>query len=165
MAQVSPRLGRLLGRGQGASGRGRLGVLPGEIRRESPDLLATHSELRWSARTILVQRSQDQAASGGRGLGADVHRADGATYTAERVSSHSLLWSACHVQGQEGEGGAHSADGGPRSVDQGDLSHRGAEDLSRSCAGQYGARSVALCALRRGGDALAGVASALWCRL
>src|SRR6266446_3384295 len=43
----------------------------------------------------------------------------GATYAAERFSPHSLLWSACHVQGQEGEGGAHLVDGGAGSVDQG----------------------------------------------
>jgi hypothetical protein len=48
------------------------------------------------------------------------------------------LWSPCHVQGQEGEGGAHSVDGGAGSVDQGDVSYRGAEDLPRSRAGQYG---------------------------
>src|SRR5215831_2474073 len=63
----------------------------------------------------------------------------GATYSAKRVPSYSLLWAACYVQGQEGEGGAHRTDGGAGAVDQGDLSHRGAEDLSRSRAGQYGA--------------------------
>src|SRR2546427_7865853 len=52
------------------------------------------------------------------------------TYSAQRVSPHSLLWAACHVQGQEGQGSAHSADGGAGAVDQGDLSHRGTEDLS-----------------------------------
>jgi hypothetical protein len=60
----------------------------------------------------------------------DVYRADGATYSAERVSPHPLLRTPCHVQGQEGEGGAHSVDGGAGAVDQGDLSHRSTEDLS-----------------------------------
>src|SRR5207244_3740069 len=110
VAQVSPWSGSLLGRGQGPGWWRGVGVLPREIRRESPDLLATHAELRWSAGALLVQRSQDQATAGGRGLGADVHRSDGTTYSAERVSPHSLLWAACHVQGQEGEGGAHSVD-------------------------------------------------------
>ena len=139
VAQVSPRPGRLLGRGQGPGGWRGVGVLLGEIRRQSPDLPAAHPELRRAAGAVLVQRSQDQATAGGRGLGADVHRSDGATYSAERVSSHSLLWAACHVQGQEGEGGAHRVDGGAGSADQGDVSHRGAEDLSRARAGQYGA--------------------------
>src|SRR6266446_2725495 len=61
----------------------------------------------------------------------------GATYSAERVSPHSLLWAACHMQGQEGEGSAHSVDGSARSVDSGDVSHCGAEDLPRSRACQY----------------------------
>ena len=72
---------------------------------------------------------QDQATAGGRGLGADVHWADGATYSAERVPSHPLLWAACHVQSQEGEGGAHRVDGGAGSVNQGDVSYHGAANL------------------------------------
>jgi len=40
---------------------------------------------------------------------------------------HPLLWSPCHVQGQEGEGGTHRVDGGAGSVDQGDVSYPGAE--------------------------------------
>src|SRR5215471_8115459 len=66
----------------------------------------------------------------GEGPGGDVYRADGATYSTKGVSPHAVLWAACHVQGQEGQGRAHSADGGAGAVDQGDLSHRGAEDLS-----------------------------------
>src|SRR5882672_7095333 len=54
VAQVCPGLGGVLGGGEGASWRGRLGVLPGEIRGESPDLLATHPELRWAASAVLV---------------------------------------------------------------------------------------------------------------
>jgi len=95
----------------------------------SPDLPAAHPELRRAAGAVRVQRSQDQATAGGRGLGADLHRADGTTYSAERVPSYSLLWAACHVQSQEGEGVAHRVDGGTGSADQGNVSHRGAEDL------------------------------------
>src|SRR4029434_2376695 len=84
-----------------------------------------------------VQRSQDQATAGGRGLGADVHRADGPTYSAERVPSYSLLWAACHVQSQEGEGVTHRVDGGAGSADQGDVSYRGAEDLPCATGGQF----------------------------
>src|SRR5262249_7753835 len=94
---------------------------PGEIRRQSPDLPAAYPELRRAAGAVLVQRSQDQATAGGRGLGADLHRSDGPTYSTERVPSHALLWAACDVQSQEGEGVAHHVDGGTGSADQGDV--------------------------------------------
>src|SRR5262249_58764066 len=96
VAQVSPRPSRLLGRGQGSGGWRGVGILLGEIRRQSPDFPAAPAELRRAAGAVLVQRSQDQATAGGRGLGADLHRADGPTYSAERVLPHSLLWAACH---------------------------------------------------------------------
>src|SRR4029434_9056289 len=137
VAQVSARPGRLLGRGQGPGGWRGVGVLLGEIRRQSPDLPAAHPELRRAASAVLVQRSQDQATAGGRGLGADLHRSDGKTYSAERVPSYSLLWAACHGQSQEGEGGAHRVDGGTGSADQGDVSYRGAEDLPCATGGQF----------------------------
>src|SRR4029453_10568165 len=138
VAQVSPRPGCLLGRGQGPGGGRGVGILLGEVRRQAPDLPAAHPELRRAASAVLVQRSQDQATAGGRGLGADVHRPDGTTYSAERVPSYSLLWAACDVQSQEGEGVTHRVDGGAGSADQGDVSYRGAEDLPGSRAGQYG---------------------------
>src|SRR5262249_55931552 len=95
-------LGGCFGRGQvPAWGRG-VGVLLGKIRRQPSDLPAAHPALRRAAGAVLVQRSQDQATAGGRGLSTDLHRADGPTYSAERVPSHSLLWAACHVQSQEG---------------------------------------------------------------
>src|SRR5215468_8116031 len=53
-----------------------------------------------------------------------------------RVPSYALLWAACHVQSQEGEGVTYRVNGGAGSADQGDVSHRGAEDLSRARAGQ-----------------------------
>src|SRR5215475_10811717 len=97
VAQVSPRPRRLFGRGEGPSGRRGVSVLLGEIRRQSSDFPAAHPALRRAAGAVLVQRSQDQATAGGRGLGTDVHWADGATYPAQRVPSHPLLWPACHV--------------------------------------------------------------------
>src|SRR5262245_50492104 len=143
MAPVSPRSRGLLGSGEGPGWRRGVGILGGHIRRQSPALPPTHPERRWATGALLVERSQDQATAGGRGRGADVQWADGAAYAAERVPSPSLLWSPGHVPGQAGEDEAHRADGGAGSVDQGDLSHGGAEDLSRSRAGPYGARSVA----------------------
>src|SRR6266487_5678831 len=53
----------------------------------------------------------------------------GATYSAQRVPSHPLLWAAGHVQSQEGEGGAHRVDGGAGSVNQRDVSYHGAANL------------------------------------
>src|SRR4029434_10952770 len=137
VAQVSARPGRLLGRGQGSGGWRGVGILLGEIRRQSADLPAAHPELRRAHGAALIHRAQDKATAGGRGLGSDVHRADGTTYSAERVPSYSLLWAACHVQSQEGEGVTHRVDGGAGSADQGDVSYRGAEDLPCATGGQF----------------------------
>src|SRR6267143_29825 len=49
VAQVSPRPGCLLGRGEGPGGWRGVGVLLGEIRRQPPDLSAAHPELRRTA--------------------------------------------------------------------------------------------------------------------
>src|SRR5215813_7513510 len=130
MAQVSPRSRGLLGRGEGSGWRRGVSILFGEICRQPPDLPTAHAQLRRAAGAVLVQRSQDPATAGGRGLGTDLHRSDGTTYSTERVPSYTLLWVACHVQGQESEGGAHRVDGSARSVDQGHVSHRSAQDLS-----------------------------------
>src|SRR5262249_39129323 len=54
----------------------------------------------------------------------------GTTYSTERVPSYTLLWVACHVQGQESEGGTRRGDGSARSVDQGHVSQRSAQALS-----------------------------------
>ena len=52
--KYTPRPGGLLGRGEGPGGRRGVGVLLGEIRRESPDLPPTYPELRWAAGALLV---------------------------------------------------------------------------------------------------------------
>src|SRR4029434_8458292 len=54
VAQVSSWLGRLLGRGEGPGGWRGVGVLLGEIRRQSPDFPAAHPELRRAAGAVLV---------------------------------------------------------------------------------------------------------------
>src|SRR6266705_4859917 len=54
MAQVSPRSRGLLGRGEGPGWRRGVGILFGEIRRQSSDLPPTHPELRWATGAILV---------------------------------------------------------------------------------------------------------------
>src|SRR5438128_12370078 len=54
VAQVWLGLSGILGGGQGPGWRRGVGVLPGEIRRQSPDLPPTHPELRWPAGALLV---------------------------------------------------------------------------------------------------------------
>src|SRR5216683_2572448 len=54
VAHVWPGLSGILGGGQGPGWRRGVGVLPGEIRRQSPDLPPTHPERRWSAGALLV---------------------------------------------------------------------------------------------------------------
>src|SRR5207247_9740160 len=54
VAQVWPGVSGILGGGQGPGWRRGVGVLPGEIRRQSPDLPPTHPELRWPAGALLV---------------------------------------------------------------------------------------------------------------
>lgn len=91
-----------------------------------------------------------------------LYRAHGTTHSPQRISSYPLLWSACHLQGQEGPCGAPASGGGIGAADYWDVSHRDAQELPRPGMGQYRTRSAALWALWTGDAPVAGVASALW---
>jgi Putative transposase len=127
-----------------------------------PDLASAYPVLRWAARALLVPRPQNGQASSGGATSTEVYRSHGATHSALRVSSYSLLWSACDLQASARAVVTENNLGSERSGDQGHVSGAGAADLPRAGVGQHGPGSASLPALWRPDDAVEGVAPALW---